>query len=111
MARPVVAETRRSRRLPFSRVPLRPRSMASLRLFNGKDLTGWKTNPRRPGNWRVENGVLIGSGQEVGNLYSERGDYKNFHVLIEARHQSRRQQRSFFPVTFGGSWNQEYRLC
>ena len=22
-------------------------------LFNGKDLTGWKTHPKQPGNWRV----------------------------------------------------------
>ena len=27
-------------------------------LFNGKDLTGWKTHPKWPGNWRVDNGGL-----------------------------------------------------
>src|SRR5262249_6607228 len=31
-------------------------------LFNGKDLTGWKTHPDQPGDWKVENGVLIGRG-------------------------------------------------
>jgi protein kinase-like protein/3-keto-disaccharide hydrolase/uncharacterized protein DUF1579/putative zinc finger protein len=42
-------------------------------LFNGKDLAGWKTHPNQPGNWRVENGVLVGDGAP-GALISERGD-------------------------------------
>ena len=54
-------------------------------LFNGKDLTGWKTHPSQPGKWRVENGVLIGSGPTTSHLYTQRGDYKDFHVHIEAR--------------------------
>jgi tRNA A-37 threonylcarbamoyl transferase component Bud32 len=54
-------------------------------LFNGKDLTGWKTHPSQPGNWRVENGILIGSDAVVGHLYTERGDYKDFHLRVEAR--------------------------
>src|SRR5262249_6765402 len=37
-------------------------------LFNGKDLSGWKTGPKSPGNWRVEEGVLIGSGPSAGYL-------------------------------------------
>ncbi len=32
-------------------------------LFNGKDLTGWKTHPKQPGDWRVEDGILVGSGR------------------------------------------------
>src|SRR5262249_15403890 len=47
----------------------------------------------QPGNWRVENGVLIGSGwdnsrlfmSERSHLYTERGDFKNFHLRVEAR--------------------------
>lgn len=54
-------------------------------LFNGKDLTGWKTHPSQTGNWRVENGVLIGSGQATSHLYSDRGSFTNLHLRVEAR--------------------------
>ncbi len=54
-------------------------------LFNGKDLTGWKSDPKQPGNWRVEKGVLIGSGPDPSHLYTERDDYKDFHLRVEAR--------------------------
>ncbi len=53
-------------------------------LFNGRDLTGWKTDPSFPGNWRVENGVIVGTG---GNtyLFSERSDYGDFHLAPKMR--------------------------
>ncbi|HVX60946.1 MAG TPA: family 16 glycoside hydrolase, partial [Pirellulales bacterium] len=54
-----------------------------LPLFNGKDLTGWKPHSSQPGKWRVENGVLIGDGPGASYLYSERGDYKDFHLRAE----------------------------
>lgn len=54
-------------------------------LFNGKDLAGWKTHPSQPGNWRVENGVLIASGRSHGDLYSEKETYTDFHLRVEAR--------------------------
>ena len=44
-------------------------------LFNGKDLAGWQAHAKRPGNWRVENGILIGSAPVGGSLYSARDDY------------------------------------
>ncbi len=54
-------------------------------LFNGKDLTGWKTHPAQRDNWRVENGALVGSGPTTSYLYTERGDYGDFHLRVEAR--------------------------
>ena len=45
-------------------------------LFNGKDLTGWKTHPKNPGKWRVEEGVLVSSGKESSHLFSERDDFE-----------------------------------
>jgi formylglycine-generating enzyme required for sulfatase activity/serine/threonine protein kinase len=54
-------------------------------LFNGRDLSGWKTHPNQPGNWRVESGVLTGSGPDVSHLFTERGDFKDFHLRLEAR--------------------------
>jgi WD40 repeat protein len=53
-------------------------------LFNGKDLRGWKTHPDNPGDWRIEDGVLVGRGPKKNYLYSERGDYADFHFRIEA---------------------------
>ncbi len=60
-----------------------PQSWVSL--FNGTNLAGWKTHPKQPGNWHVENGVLIGSGPALSHLYTERGDFTDFHLLVEAR--------------------------
>jgi hypothetical protein len=54
-------------------------------LFNGRDLRGWKTHPKQPGNWHVANGVLIGSGPALSHLYTERGDFTDFHLRVEAR--------------------------
>src|SRR5262245_10472324 len=51
-----------------------------VQLFNGKDLTGWKTHPDSPGKWRVEDGILIGSGK-ASHLFSERGDYQELPTL------------------------------
>jgi predicted Ser/Thr protein kinase len=53
-------------------------------LFNGKDLTGWKGFPRETAGWEVKDGILVGSGPQ-GNLFSDRGDFKNFHLRVEAR--------------------------
>jgi len=54
----------------------------SVSLFNGRDLTGWKTHPDAPGNWRVENGVLVSSGTP-SYLFSERDDFGDFELTCE----------------------------
>ena len=54
-------------------------------LFNGKDLTGWRSPPKQPGDWRVKDGILIGAGAPFDGLYTTRSDYKNFHLRMEAR--------------------------
>jgi WD40 repeat protein/serine/threonine protein kinase len=53
-------------------------------LFNSKDLAGWKRKPGDLGDWRVEAGLLTGSGP-TSYLVSERGDYRDFHLRAEAR--------------------------
>lgn len=52
-----------------------------IELFNGKDLTGWKPHP----NWKVKDGILIGSGPTERNamLATERNDYEDFHLRVE----------------------------
>jgi hypothetical protein len=55
-----------------------------VQLFNGKDLTGWKTHPDDKAKWEVVDGVIVGTGP-AGHLYSDRGDYENFTYRIEAK--------------------------
>jgi hypothetical protein len=105
-------------------------------LFNGKDLTGWKLHPEpnrrailevikkeadgklvayhartRDGAevplWRVEDGVLIGSGP-ASHLFSERGDYANFHYRIEAMINDRGNSGAYFRTAFGPGFPQGY---
>jgi hypothetical protein len=100
-----------------------------VQLFNGKDLTGWKIPPKPGGAieevipkekdgkviayygklkkdgkevplWRVEDGVLIGSGP-ASHLFSERGDYKNFHFRIEAQINDKGNSGQYFRTKFG----------
>ncbi|HEV3146633.1 MAG TPA: TIGR03067 domain-containing protein, partial [Gemmataceae bacterium] len=73
---------------PFKHMVLRRQRAAEpgwVQLFNGKDLTGWKTHPDQPGGWKVEGGVLVGRGPATSHLFSERGDYGNFRLRVEAR--------------------------
>jgi len=70
------------------------------RLFNGKDLTGWKTHPDWPGNWSVEGGILTGQGPKSNCLFSDRGDYENFHLRVEARISLLGDSSLFFRTNF-----------
>ena len=104
-------------------------------LFNGKDLTGWKldANPskdivevipkKKDGKliafdgklkdgkvvplWRVEEGILIGSGPP-SHLFSERGDYKNFEYRIEAQINDGGNSGQYFRTQFGPGFPQGY---
>ena len=54
-------------------------------LFNGTDLTGWKTDADVLSHWSVDNGVLIGRGVAGSYLHTERSDFGDFHLRAEAR--------------------------
>ncbi|MCS6851910.1 MAG: DUF1080 domain-containing protein [Gemmataceae bacterium] len=69
-------------------------------LFNGKDLTGWKVYPEGTGNWKVEDGAIVGSGP-ASHLFSERGDYQNFHFRIEAKINDGGNSGQYFRAQFG----------
>lgn len=71
-----------------------------VQLFNGKDLKGWKTHEKNPGQWKVEDGLLIGSGP-VSHLFSERGDYKNFHYRVEAMINDKGNSGQYSRTEFG----------
>jgi hypothetical protein len=97
-------------------------------LFNGKDLTGWKIHPNPGGAikkvievkngekltgydaetkdgktvhlWRVENGLLIGSGP-ASHLFSEKDDYDNFQYRVEAKINDKGNSGQYFRTKFG----------
>ena len=69
-------------------------------LFNGKDLTGWVTFPGKPGHWRVENGILTGSGADWSSLWTVRDDCRNFHLRVEARINKGGESGVFFRDAF-----------
>jgi serine/threonine protein kinase len=76
-----------------------------VQLFNGIDLTGWKTHSQQPGNWRVENGNLVGSGPSaVSHLYTIGDDYKDFHLRAEARINDAGNSGVYFRASFGPTW-------
>ncbi len=69
-------------------------------LFNGENLTGWKTHPDQPGDWKVADGILVGSGRP-SFLFSERGDYEDFHLLAEIKLNKGGNSGVFFRAGFG----------
>lgn len=73
--------------LPVAVPPASTNAKGWIQLFNGKDLTGWKTHPKQPGNWRVENGILMGTllNGNVNHLFTERDDYRDFHMRAEVQ--------------------------
>jgi type 1 glutamine amidotransferase len=107
-----------------------------VQLFNGKDLTGWKLHPapnkggirevvkKESGGkllayygktasgeevplWRVEDGILIGSGPAT-HLFSERDDYTNFHYRVEAMINDKGNSGAYFRTAFGPGFPRGY---
>ena len=74
-----------------------------VQLFNGKDLTGWKVFPKGTGNWKVEDGCIVGSGK-ASHLFSERGDYKDFHFRVEAMINDKGNSGQYFHTKFEGGF-------
>ncbi|MDA3865775.1 MAG: DUF1080 domain-containing protein, partial [Salinivirgaceae bacterium] len=53
-------------------------------LFNGKNLKGWKAN-ENPGGFRVENGLLVCSGERGHLFYEGNKPFKNFELIAEIK--------------------------
>src|SRR5262245_13995534 len=79
-----------------------------VQLFNGKNLDGWKTHPKNPGKWRVEEGILVSSGKETSHLFSERDDYENFHYRIEAKIGDKGNSGQYFRTKFAPGYPPGY---
>ena len=68
-----------------------------IKLFNGRNLDGWKlTNPRQTNGWSVEDGVLVNNPKQTegqphisyGNLRTE-AEFKDFNLKLEVKVQKR----------------------
>ncbi len=94
--------------LPASPAAELPGDKDWVQLFNGKDLTGWKTHPKHPGKWRVEDSILVSSGKETSHLFSERDDYENFHYRIEAKISDKGNSGQYFRTQFGPGYPKGY---
>jgi hypothetical protein len=79
-----------------------------VQLFDGKTLKGWKTPETEPGKWSVENGAIVGRGKDRSHLFSERGDYENFHYRIEAKISDKGNSGQYFRAKFGPGWPSGY---
>jgi hypothetical protein len=67
------------------------------KLKSGKDVT----------LWRVEGGTIIGGGP-ASHLFSERGDYENFHFRVEAKINDHGNSGQYFRTKFQGGFPAGY---
>ncbi len=79
-----------------------------VQLFNGKDLKGWKTHPKSPGKWRVEEGAIVSGGNKGSHLFSDRGDYENFYYRIEAKINDLGNSGQYFRAKFAPGYPPGY---
>jgi Domain of Unknown Function (DUF1080) len=58
-------------------------------LFNGKDLTGWKSNEEKPGSFAVENGELVVKSGRAHLFYmgeDGKASFTNFEFRAKVKH-------------------------
>ncbi len=78
-------------------------AIGQTKLFNGKDLKGWKVHGTE--KWYVENGELVcesGPDKQYGYLASEK-DYKDFELTVEFKQESNGNSGVFFHSTIEGT--------
>ena len=71
-------------------------------LFNGKDLEGWKAS-ENPATFKVEDGVLVVFGPRAHLFYDgpvKNGDFKNFHLKVEAQTFPKANSGLYFHTEF-----------
>ena len=78
-------------------------SFAQVKLFNGKDLSGWKVHGTE--KWFVEKGELIcesGPDKQYGYLVPDK-DFKNFELTVEFKQESNGNSGVFFHCSIEGT--------
>jgi len=78
-------------------------SIAQTKLFNGKNLKGWKVYGTE--KWYVENGELVcesGPDKQYGYLATEK-DFKDFELTVEFKQESNGNSGVFFHSSIEGT--------
>jgi len=78
-------------------------SFAQQKLFNGKDLTGWKIHGTE--KWYVEKGELIcesGVDKQYGYLVTDK-EFTNFELTVEFKQESNGNSGVFFHCSIEGT--------
>jgi hypothetical protein len=57
----------------------------AVRLFNGKDLTGWKMKDDQKNVWGVKDGAMTDKGKPFGFIATEK-DYTNYVLRLQVKH-------------------------
>ena len=70
---------------PLPDPPPPPPSDGFVPLFNGTDLTGWKSHSQRADGWTVENNELVGRATVPNYLISDRDGYTDYHLRLEVK--------------------------
>ncbi len=76
-------------------------------LFNGRDLSGWKVYPSGTGEWKVEDGAIVGSGK-ASHLFTDRDDFANVRYRMEAQVNDGGNSGQYFRTAFGPGFPKGY---
>jgi Domain of Unknown Function (DUF1080) len=73
-----------------------------------KDKDGKETAPGKTVTlWQVKDGTIVGGGP-ASHIFSERGDYENFHYRIEAKINDKGNSGQYFRTAFGPGFPKGY---
>lgn len=76
-------------------------------LFDGKTLTGWKVFPSGTGEWKVEDGVIVGSGP-VSHLFTDKDDFTDIHLKARVSINEKGNSGMYFRTAFKGGFPPGY---
>ncbi|MBI3278911.1 MAG: DUF1080 domain-containing protein [Acidobacteria bacterium] len=77
-----------------------------VKMFNGKDLEGWKAG-ERPESWKVENGAIVGSGG-VSHLFWMKQECENCEFKAKVWLRKGANSGMYFRAAFGPGWPKGY---
>jgi hypothetical protein len=77
------------------------------KLFDGKTLKGWKVYPEGTGQWKVEDGAIVGSGK-ASHLFTERDDYTDFHLKAVVSVNDGGNSGMYFRTQYGPGFPKGY---
>jgi len=76
----------------------------AVRLFNGKDLTGWTMKDDQKGVWGVKDGAMTDKGKPAGFIATGK-DYTNYVLRLQVRHLEKTNSGVLLRATkLDGKW-------